>query len=77
MNVREQYEKCIKQGYAMGAFNFVNLDMLKAILKGAENQNSPVICRHQLLRLTFWRRLFASGFAKGQRNCKSSCHLSP
>lgn len=54
MNVREQYEKCIKQGYAMGAFNFVNLDMLKAILKGAENQNSPVILQTSTSAIDFF-----------------------
>lgn len=54
MNIREQYTKCIEQGYAMGAFNFVNLDMLKAILIGAENQNSPVILQTSTSAIDFF-----------------------
>lgn len=54
MTVREQYQKSINEGYAMGAFNFVNLDMLKAILKGAENQNSPVILQTSTSAINFF-----------------------
>lgn len=54
MNILEQYQKCINEGYAMGAFNFVNLDMLKAILKGAENKNSPVILQTSTSAINFF-----------------------
>lgn len=54
MNILEQYQKCINEGYAMGAFNFVNLDMLKAILKGAENKNSPVILQTSTSAIDFF-----------------------
>lgn len=53
-NVEQQYKKCLDEGYAMGAFNFVNLDMLKAILKGAENQNSPLILQTSTSAINFF-----------------------
>lgn len=38
------FEKAIKKHYAIGAFNFFNLETLQAILEAGEKACSPVIC---------------------------------
>ncbi|AGM26434.1 tagatose 1,6-diphosphate aldolase GatY/KbaY [Spiroplasma syrphidicola EA-1] len=38
-----QLEKAQREGYAVPAFNFDNLEMLKAIIEGAEEEQAPVI----------------------------------
>lgn len=43
MKLKEYYLDAIKKGYALGAFNFCNLESLKGIIEGAEENNSPVI----------------------------------
>ncbi len=43
MTLKEYYQDAIQNGYALGAFNFCNLESLKGILNGATNLNSPVI----------------------------------
>ena len=43
MKLKEYYSDAIKKGYAIGAFNFCNLESLKGILDAAEQNNSPVI----------------------------------
>lgn len=68
MTVREQYQKSINEGYAMGAFNFVNLDMLKAILKGAENQNSPVILQTSTSAISFFGEDYLKAVIPAVRN---------
>lgn len=68
MTVFEQYKKCIDKGYAMGAFNFVNLDMLKAILKGAENQNSPVILQTSTSAINFFGEDYIRDIIKTVKN---------
>ncbi len=42
-NAKEMFRKAQDGGYAIGAFNFVNMEMLKAILTSAEELKSPVI----------------------------------
>lgn len=42
-NSTSLYAHAIKNKYAIGAFNFVNLETLSAILKAANDENSPVI----------------------------------
>ena len=43
MTLKKYYQDAIQNGYALGAFNFCNLESLKGILNGATNLNSPVI----------------------------------
>lgn len=43
VNTREILEKASKEGYGVGAFNFVNFETLEAIYKAAVQQNSPLI----------------------------------
>lgn len=38
-------QDALKNNYAVGAFNFANLEVLKAIVKTAEKNNSPVIAQ--------------------------------
>ena len=42
-NLDFYYKKAIKQGFALGAFNFSNLETLKAIAQTAEATKSPAI----------------------------------
>lgn len=43
MKLQQVYADAIKNGYALGAFNFVNLESLSAILDAAQELNTPVI----------------------------------
>ncbi len=43
MKLKEIYLDAMKRGYAIGAFNFCNLESLKGILSACEQNNSPVI----------------------------------
>jgi len=43
VNLAEILQPAQKQGYAVGAFNVVNLEFLEAILEAAQNRQSPVI----------------------------------
>lgn len=43
MKIQEIYKDAIQNGYALGAFNFVNLESLTAILDAAQELNTPVI----------------------------------
>lgn len=42
-NSKQLYNNALKNKYAIGAFNFVNLETLTAILQAANDENSPVI----------------------------------
>ncbi|MBE7075100.1 MAG: class II fructose-bisphosphate aldolase [Clostridiales bacterium] len=43
MTLQQVYKHAIKNNYALGAFNFVNLESLTAILDAAQELNTPVI----------------------------------
>lgn len=42
-NSKKLFKHAIENKYAIGAFNFVNMEVLKSILKAAEEEQSPVI----------------------------------
>lgn len=42
--MKKEMLKALKNKYAIGAFNFVNLEMLKAIIEASLQTNFPVIC---------------------------------
>ncbi|MBQ7307929.1 MAG: class II fructose-1,6-bisphosphate aldolase [Clostridia bacterium] len=44
VNTKDLLLDCYKKGYAVGAFNFSNMEQLQAIIKAHENKNHPVIC---------------------------------
>ena len=43
VNTRKMFEKAIKGGYEIPAFNFNNMEQLQAIIKAAAEEKSPVI----------------------------------
>ena len=40
---KEMFEKSMKEGFAIGAFNINNMEILQGIVDAAQKQNSPVI----------------------------------
>lgn len=42
-NSKQMFEHALKNNYAIGAFNFINLETLKSIIETAKKNNSPVI----------------------------------
>ncbi len=53
VNSKELFQKAYRGGYAIGAFNVDNVDILKAVLKAAEKTQSPVIVALSSGALTF------------------------
>ena len=43
VTTKEMFEKSMKEGFAIGAFNVNNMEIIQAIVDAAKNQNSPVI----------------------------------
>lgn len=43
VTTKEMFKKAYKKGYAIGAFNVDNVDIMKAVLVAAEKKQSPVI----------------------------------
>ena len=43
VNSKEMFEKAYKGGYAIGAFNCNNMEIVQAITEAAKECNSPVI----------------------------------
>ena len=46
-----------KGGYAVGAFNVENMEMVKAVIQAAEEMKAPVMLQttHQPLSMALWR----------------------
>lgn len=43
VTTKEMFEKAMKEGYAIGAFNVNNMEIIQGIVDAAAEQNSPVI----------------------------------
>ena len=43
VTTKEMFEKAMKEGFAIGAFNINNMELIQAIVDAAAEQNSPVI----------------------------------
>ena len=43
VTTKEMFEKSIKEGYAIGAFNVNNMEIIQGIVDAAQEENSPVI----------------------------------
>ena len=43
VSTKEMFEKSMKEGYAIGAFNVNNMELIQGIVDAAAEQNSPVI----------------------------------
>lgn len=63
--------KALKNNYSVGAFNFANLEVLKAIIIAAENQNSPVICQVSEGAMSFIGENYLKDFiTTARKTCK-------
>lgn len=61
----------LKNNYAVGAFNFSTLEVLKAIIAAAESQNSPVIAQVSESAITFMGEEYLKEIIKSARKqCK-------
>ena len=43
VTTKEMFEKSMREGFAIGAFNINNMEIIQGIIDAAANQNSPVI----------------------------------
>ena len=43
VNTRDMFAKAVKGGYAIGAFNFNNMEQMQAIVQACVETKSPVI----------------------------------
>ena len=43
VTTKEMFKKSMKEGYAIGAFNVNNMEIIQGIVDAAAEQNSPVI----------------------------------
>lgn len=43
VNTKEMFERAYKEGYAIGAFNVNNMEIVQAITEAAKEENSPII----------------------------------
>jgi len=43
VTTKEMFEKSMREGYAIGAFNVNNMEIIQAIVDAASKENSPVI----------------------------------
>ena len=43
VTTKEMFEKSMKEGFAIGAFNINNMEIIQGIIDAAQKQNSPVI----------------------------------
>ena len=43
VTTKEMFEKSMEEGFAIGAFNINNMEIIQGIVDAAQKQNSPVI----------------------------------
>ena len=61
----------LEKGYAVGAFNFGTLEILKSIIKASEETSSPVICQVSEGAINFIGEDYLKGMIEAARkNCK-------
>ncbi len=71
-------QKALKDGYAVGAFNFANLEILKSILKASEEAKAPVIAQMSESAISFMGKDYLKGIvetAKKQAKYPVCFHL--
>ncbi len=71
MKLVDCYKDAIKNGYALGAFNFCNLESLKAILNAAQKNNSPVIVAVSSGALKYMGDEYVKGFMQASKKAFS------
>ncbi|MEG1499654.1 MAG: class II fructose-bisphosphate aldolase [Clostridia bacterium] len=62
MTAKQIYQDALKNKYALCAFNFVNLEVLKAIIKTCEEENKPVILQASESAIDFIGEDFLKGY---------------
>lgn len=62
----------LEKNYSVGAFNFATLEVLKAIIAGAESKNSPVIAQVSESGITFLGDEYLKGIIESARK---SCRV--
>lgn len=78
MKLVEVYQDAIKRKYAIGAFNFYNLESMKGILDAAEELNTPVILAVSESALKYFGAEFLKNAIISARNtytCPFFIHL--
>lgn len=64
VNSKELFLDAIKNKYAVGAFNFVNMEVLQGILETAVEENSPVIVQCSTGAIKYAGKDYLSGMVK-------------
>lgn len=64
VNAKKLFADALKNNYAVGAFNFVNYEMLKPILETAQKNNSPVIIQSSVGAIKYAGIAVLSGMVK-------------
>ena len=67
MKLVDCYKDAIHKGYALGAFNFCNLESLKGILNSAQKNNSPVIVAISSGALKYMGDEYVKGFISASK----------
>ena len=58
VTTKEMFEKSIKEGFAIGAFNVNNMEIIQAIVDAAQEENSPVILQASSSAIKYARPVY-------------------
>ena len=58
VTTKEMFEKSMKEGFAIGAFNVNNMEIVQAIVDAAEEENSPVILQASSSAIKYARPIY-------------------
>ena len=58
VTTKEMFEKSIKEGFAIGAFNVNNMEIIQAIVDAAKEENSPVILQASSSAIKYARPIY-------------------
>ena len=65
VNSKQVFQNALTNGYAVGAFNFVNMEILQGILDAASENNSPVIIQTSTGAIKYAGNDYLKGMVKG------------
>lgn len=78
VNTREMFKKAMKEGYAIPAYNFNNMEQLQAIIMGCLESRSPVILQVSKGARAYANQILLQHMASGAMEIiKSSPHPIP
>ena len=58
VTTKEMFEKSMKEGFAIGAFNVNNMEIIQAIVDAAKEENSPVILQASSSAIKYARPIY-------------------